>query len=44
MARYGFSWLTQPLVLALIALTVLVVAYPFVQERRRGSAGRVHAD
>src|ERR671925_215951 len=33
-ARYGFSWLTQPLVLLLIVLTVLVVAWPYFQERR----------
>jgi TctA family transporter len=44
MARYGFSWLTQPLVLVLIALTVLVIAYPFIQERRQGTTGRVYAD
>jgi TctA family transporter len=43
-ARYGFAWLAQPLVIALIVLTVLVVAYPFLQERRRGSAGRAYAD
>jgi len=44
MARYGFSWLTQPLVLVLIALTVLVVAYPYIQERRHGVPRKVHAD
>ena len=43
-ARYGFSWLTQPLVLFLIALTALVVAYPFIQERRRGAVRRAYAD
>jgi TctA family transporter len=44
MARYGFSWLTQPLVLVLIVLTVLVIAYPFIQGRRAGFAARAHAD
>jgi TctA family transporter len=43
-ARYGFSWLAQPLVLFLIALTALVVAYPFIQERRRGVLRRRYAD
>jgi TctA family transporter len=44
MARYGFSWLTQPLVLVLIALTVLVIAYPYIQERRHGVPRKIHAD
>jgi putative tricarboxylic transport membrane protein len=34
-ARYGYSWLTQPLVLVLIAITALVILLPFIQERRR---------
>jgi TctA family transporter len=34
-ARYGFSWLKQPLVLVLIGLTVLVIVFPYIQERRR---------
>jgi putative tricarboxylic transport membrane protein len=33
-ARYGYAWLQQPLVLVLIALTLLVVVYPYLQERR----------
>jgi TctA family transporter len=44
MSRYGFGWLAQPLVLALIALTVLVIAYPFIQERRQRNAGKAYAD
>jgi len=44
MARYGFSWLTQPLVLVLIALTVLVVAYPYIQERRQRTVRKAYAD
>jgi putative tricarboxylic transport membrane protein len=32
--RYGFSWLTHPMVLVLIFLIGLVIAYPFIQERR----------
>jgi TctA family transporter len=34
MARYGYGWLTQPLVLVLIALTLLVIVFPYLQERR----------
>jgi putative tricarboxylic transport membrane protein len=34
-ARYGFSWLAQPLVLTLIAITVLVLAWPYLQDWRR---------
>ena len=44
MSRYGFGWLTQPLVLVLIALTILVIAYPFIQERRQGIAKKAYAD
>ena len=44
MSRYGFGWLTQPLVLVLIALTALVIAYPFIQERRQRIAKKAHAD
>ena len=33
-SRYGFSWLSHPVVLVLIFLTGLVIAYPFIQERR----------
>ena len=32
--RYGFSWLTHPMVLVLIFFIGLVIAYPFIQERR----------
>jgi putative tricarboxylic transport membrane protein len=34
-ARYGFSWLAQPLVLMLIVATLVVIAWPYLQERRR---------
>jgi TctA family transporter len=34
MARYGYAWLGQPLVIVLIILAVLVIAYPYLQERR----------
>lgn len=36
-ARYGTDWLGRPLVLLLIALTVVVIAVPFLQGRRRRS-------
>jgi len=44
-ARYGFAWLTKPLVLVLIGVAVVVIAYPFIQERRRhGEAKGAHAE
>lgn len=36
-SRYGFSWLTHPIVVLLILLTALVIVYPFIQERRQRS-------
>jgi putative tricarboxylic transport membrane protein len=38
-ARYGFSWLTHPIVLFLIALMVVVIVYPFVREKPLWSGG-----
>ena len=38
MARYGYAWLTQPLVIVLIVLTVLVILFPYLQERRARAA------
>jgi TctA family transporter len=38
MARYGYAWLTQPLVIVLIVLTALVIVFPYLQERRTGAA------
>jgi TctA family transporter len=40
-ARYGMAWLGRPIVAFLIALTVFVLVYPFVQERRQVRAGSV---
>jgi TctA family transporter len=34
MTRYGFSWLTHPIVMFLILLVALVIAYPYIQDRR----------
>jgi TctA family transporter len=34
-ARYGFSWLAQPLVLTLMAATVLVLVWPYFQDWKR---------
>ena len=36
-ARYGFSWLAHPIVVFLIVLVALVIAYPFIQDRRQRS-------
>jgi TctA family transporter len=37
-ARYGFGWLNDPLVLVLMAITVLVIVFPYIQEKRRRAA------
>ena len=37
-ARYGYSWLAQPLVIAFIVLTVVVILFPYWQERKRRAA------
>jgi TctA family transporter len=42
-ARYGFSWLTHPIVILLIILMAFVIAYPYIQNRRRHSRGAAHA-
>jgi TctA family transporter len=34
MARYGYAWLAQPLVILLMVLTAVVIVYPYFQERR----------
>ena len=38
MARYGYAWLSQPLVIVLIVLTALVILLPYLQERRSRAA------
>jgi putative tricarboxylic transport membrane protein len=43
MARYGFTWLGHPSVIFLIALTVLVIAYPYIQTRRQRARSPGHA-
>jgi len=39
-ARYEAAWLTRPVVLVLIAITVGVIVYPLVQARRRAATAR----
>jgi TctA family transporter len=39
-ARYEAAWLTRPVVLVLIAITVAVIVYPLFQARRRAAAAR----
>ena len=34
-ARYGFTWVGQPMVVALIILMLFVIAYPYIQKRRQ---------
>ena len=34
MTRYGFSWLTHPTVIFLIAVMAFVIVYPYMQKRR----------
>jgi TctA family transporter len=43
MTRYGFSWLTHPIVVALMILMVVVIAYPYIQQRRQRSREAAHA-
>jgi TctA family transporter len=38
-ARYGFAWLTHPIVMLLLALLVVVIAYPFVREKPAWAGG-----
>jgi len=38
MARYGYSWLGQPLVIVLMVLTGVVIVFPYFQERRINAA------
>jgi hypothetical protein len=38
MSRYGFSWLKHPVVMLLIALMVVVIVYPYIQQRRQRTA------
>ncbi|HEX2500642.1 MAG TPA: tripartite tricarboxylate transporter permease [Methylomirabilota bacterium] len=40
-ARYGMAWMGRPIVVLLMALTVFVLVYPFLQERRQFRAGSV---
>jgi len=39
-ARYEAEWLTRPVVLVLIAVTVAVIVYPLFQARRRAATAR----
>jgi TctA family transporter len=39
-ARYEAAWLTRPVVLVLIAVTVAVIVYPLFQARRRAATAR----
>jgi TctA family transporter len=43
MTRYGFSWLTHPIVVALMILMIVVIAYPYIQQRRQRSREPAHA-
>lgn len=42
-ARYGWEWLSRPIVLVLFALAVAVIAYPLVQLWRARARGTGHA-
>lgn len=35
MSRYGFNWLRQPMVIVLMVLMAIVIAYPYLQQRRQ---------
>jgi putative tricarboxylic transport membrane protein len=38
-SRYGFAWLTHPIVMVLIVLMVIVIVYPFVREKPAWAGG-----
>jgi TctA family transporter len=42
-ARYGFSWLGHPIVVLLVMLMTVVIAYPYIQQRRQRAKGRAYA-
>jgi len=42
-ARYGFTWLRQPMVVALIILMLFVIAYPYIQQRRQRAQSQANA-
>jgi len=42
-ARYGFTWLKQPMVVGLIILMFFVIAYPYLQQRRQRAERRANA-
>ena len=42
-ARYEAAWLYRPVVLVLLALTLVVICYPFVQARRARARKAAHA-
>jgi TctA family transporter len=42
-ARYGFTWVGQPMVVALIILMLFVIAYPYIQQRRQRAQGQANA-
>jgi TctA family transporter len=43
MTRYGFGWLTHPIVVILMVLMAVVIAYPYVQELRQRQRGPIGA-
>jgi len=42
-ARYGFAWLGQPLIVGLILLMLFVISYPYIQLRRQRAQSQVNA-
>jgi putative tricarboxylic transport membrane protein len=42
-ARYGFAWLRQPMVIFLIILMLFVIAYPYIQKRRQRAQSQANA-
>jgi putative tricarboxylic transport membrane protein len=41
--RYGASWITRPVVLVLIVITLAVVLYPIIRLRKQGSSAEASA-
>jgi TctA family transporter len=42
-ARYGFAWLGQPLIVGLILLMLFVISYPYIQLRRQRTQSQLNA-
>ena len=42
-ARYGYAWIGQPMVVGLMILMLFVIAYPYIQQRRQRAQSQADA-